>query len=291
MKSSKNVTALNVHKAIATSAEGYPLLGYSVIWSAEGVRDRYASFVGKLNSLGIPDDIATVVRPKSALVKAMREETKGRTDTFHKGVDENADRAGWVIAGTHAIDKANLDVEFATQTKVIFNKDTKRAEFQGVNAQALEQKFEQFKDVYGPDNFTNAVLRYIERYCDALSLRKKGGVYFIPAHKQAEFEKLQKLFELFPTAHLQAFPIINTAQAKKEAYRAMTVDVQAEIATLKKEMEAGGQTERSIEIRLEKFRKLKNKVSNYEDLLTGTADGLKSEIETLAATMRAQLEK
>lgn len=282
---------MSIKKQIAKSAEGYPLLGYCVYWSMAQIDTRYSQFISKLEEIGVPTDIARPPQAKSALIKAIRQNNKGRKTTFHKKVIDDRQRAVFQVVNSN-VDQLTENVDFVSETKVRFDKETKQALIEGSNAQEINERYENLKDCYDTDRFRDSVLRFIEKYCQSISIRDRGGVYFIPATKQVEFEKLQALFGIFPQTSLEVVPVIDTDQAKKSMWKALVGEVEQELATMAEDIQnnVGKDTsEHSVEVRLQRFQTLKHKVENYESLLSGTAEGLKSSLSDLSAMLRSKL--
>lgn len=276
---------------ISRSAEGYPLIGYCVYWSIAGdLVTRYSAFLKHLEECGIPTEVARAPQAKSALIRAMHEQNKGKKTAFHRKVVDDKDIAAFAMVQSN-VDRTNLDVDFQTETKISFDKDTKQIRVTGTNADEIAARYEENKDVYNSDNFRAVTLRFIEKYCDSISIRERGGVYFIPAHRLDNFAALQKLFALFPSCSVDVIPVIDTAQAKKSMWKSLIGEVTAEIQAMKDDVVNidKDSSERSVEIRLARYRALKDKVENYETLLSGTATELKSEVENLSKTLLAKL--
>lgn len=281
----------NIKEAI-TKSSNYPLLGYAVYWSISDVRVKHLDFVELLKQVGLDPDVAPAVRTKSALIKAIRSNTKGRRSTFHKNVVDNKDRAGFAIVNTTAIDADTVDVDFETETRIILDKLTKQVRIDGPNKDSIEASFNEHKDIYTSDKFRNAVLKVVKTFAQGVAIRERGGVYFIPTTHFGELNKLQKLFDYFPQCSLDIIPIVDTVEAKKSMWKSLIGEVSEELAIFKADLHDMDGTEKdsSLEVRIERYQKLKDKVENYETLLSYTASDLKTELEALTVALKAKLE-
>jgi len=279
---------VSVQHTIAKSAEGYPLLGHVIYWSLNDINVKYSDFVQHLENLGLPTDVANKVQAKSALIKAIRSNAKGRKNSFHRGVVDNAAKASFAIVGTASVNEITDDVEFATETKVVLNKGTKDVEITGTNATEIREAYEAYKDTYTSDRFREVVLKLVKVHCQGMSVRERGGVYFVPSSHNETFEKLQKLFDMFPNCSLEVVPVIDTAQAKKAMWKAFTGDVSEDLRKMKEDLESLplNASESSLHIRMDRFQKLKDKVENYEIVLSGTAAELKGELSMISAEIK-----
>jgi len=274
---------------LASSAEGYPLLGECAYWSLTSINMVYSDFVLKLQEAGISPDIAREVKSKSALVRAIQKETATRKDSFYRTIESPQQTLFIIVAQTIDAQTTNK-VNFQTDTQIIFDKKTSQIRVDGYNAQAVHDGYKAEQGFYNVDNAREAILRYLREECMAISVRDNGGVYFVPASRSGEFQKLQKFFMGFPQCSLGIIPVIDTAQAKKSMWKSLVGEIEAQLATQKKELEEKPPTtDRGIEARLKVFKQLQSKVEMYETLLTGTASNLKTELASLSAMIKKHL--
>jgi hypothetical protein len=287
--------AVHVTKELLSkSAEGYPLLGNCLYWSISNIQLSHGDFVKHLQEVGIDVSYAGRVRAKSALLRALQRETAERKNCFHRCiVDKDSTHAIYVIVNQQ-VNQATSEVNFATDTRVIFDKKSGTIKVEGFNADGLIAKYVAEQGVYNTDNFRKVVLDYIYEDCKGISVRENGGIYFVPHNKGTEFEMLKNLFGRFPGCSLDVLPIIDTAEAKRSMWKSLVGEVEAELATQTKELkeiEDNGtrQTDGGIQNRLQRFTDLKGKVEMYETLLNGTAVGLKQQLEQVSALLKKQL--
>mgnify|MGYP001255332455 CR=1 FL=1 len=276
---------------ISKSLEGFPLLGYAVYWSLENIKITHSDFKALLVKVGLDPDVAPEVRVKSALIRAIRAETKGKKKTFHRKLTDTKDRAGFAIVDTDSVNEENLDVTFETSTRVALDKNTKMVKIEGSNEQSIRDSFDSFRDLYTTDMFRNVVLKLVKGDCQGIGVRPKGGVYFVPSTHNETFQKLQALIVSFPGCSLDVIPVIDTQNAKKSMWKSLNHEIREDLDQLKLEVEELGDDpqDRSVQIRLERYKAIRAKVENYETLLNSTADGLKMELENLTAALTAKL--
>jgi hypothetical protein len=274
---------------IASSAEGYPLLGECAYWSLTNINMVFSEFVAKLQEAGISPEIAGEVRSKSALVRAIQKETATRKNSFYRTIESPAHTLFVIVAQRLDASTANK-VDFQTDTQIIFDKKTSQIKVDGYNAQAVHDGYKAEQGFYNVDNAREAILRYLRQECMAISVRDNGGVYFVPSTYSAEFQKLQKFFAFFPQCSLGIIPVIDTAQAKKSMWKSLVGEIEAQLASEKEKLQTNPPTtDRGIEARLKVFKSLQSKVEMYETLLTGTASSLKTELSSLSALLKQHL--
>jgi hypothetical protein len=289
MNMSKKTNQTINRETLAKSAEGYPLLGNCVYWSANEMKMPLEAFIAILKEVGIDEDYADKVRHKSALLRAIQKETDNRTNSFHRNILEDKDYTVFVIVA-QSVDVANRAVDFKTDTQIIFDKKTGMIKVDGYNKDAIIEGYEREKGVYNTDNFRKVVLDYVKGDCEGISVRDNGGIYFIPSSKMDQFQKLQALFAKFDGFYLGTLPIIDTAQAKKSMWNSLVNEVKGALEAQKAELDkTPPTTERGVESHLRRFKKLKGKVEMYEDLFVQTAQSLKEELESLSGSIKKHL--
>jgi len=184
-------------------------------------------------------------------------------------------------------------VNFQTETKVILDKHTKSVRVEGANAQSIQDKYQDYRNTYTADRFRNVVLKIIFGLAEGIAVRERGGVYFIPAHKQEVFEKLQELFSRFPGCSLDVLPVIDTKQARGSMWKSLMGDVKDEIASFKQDIanlkSKDSARESTLDNRLKRYRSLKDKMENYEILFGGTMSEIKAEVGDLESQIRRML--
>lgn len=283
-------------KVISASAEGYPLMGNVIYWSFSQMKMTHVDFLKMLEELGINKDVAPATRVKSALCKTLREITKDKKENFSRKVVDDQNLAAFGIFHSQ-VDKQSLDMDVAVQTKVRFDKKTKAILVEG-DAEVKEQLHslvEDYKQSYTTDQIRSAILRYVYDECLGIMVREHGGMYFVPVTKQAEFEKLEKLFEKLSAigaCSVDVIPIIDTQQAAKSMWKALVGEVKSSLSDMKEDIETLKEdpTERAQERRVKKFQDLKVKIEMYETLLNGTANDLKSQLAEIEKAFREKLE-
>ena len=202
-------------RMVAKSAEGYPLLGYYIYWSLSSIEVRYADFLKILGDIGLPTDIANRPRAKTSANRMVDEEVANRNKgngRCKKVSKETPDMTIWSIV-SHTFDDNN-DAHSTQETKVTYFKETETLRVEGFNTQAILDRYNEIQGSYNQDDFRSVVKDFITRYAASLTVRDSGGVYFIPATKQDELNKLQELFSKFEGFSLDVIPIIDTKQAK-----------------------------------------------------------------------------
>ena len=281
------MTKNNIKQAIAKSAEGYPLLGWILYWSTNGFREDVSKVKAVLTQVGIDEEYARLIAPSTALQAAFDSATTGQSNLRKHSV--RADDKTIIALVRGQANGAEVLFDAITKGHIVGDDAFVEGEF----ADTILNDFQIRKGVYTNNQFVGLVKNYIAAEASSLTLRDHGGVYFIPAHKQIEFDRLVALFAAFPSASLDIVPVIDTAQAKRSVWSALTSDIESEISSLQTQIEAwnkdGDPRDGVIQRRLEQYASLKEKVEDYSLLLSGAASGLQEKLDAVASELKKKL--
>lgn len=274
---------------IAKSAEGYPLIGWYVYWSITNVKVRYTDLIRIMQAIGLNTDAATKIRPRSAFTSALNE-----IERKYKGkkalVLDDKDRVGYVIS-TVTPDPVNVDATFTTETRAVLNKHTYQVTVTGPYEQEFLALHADFLEHYYSDEFREMILRLLRLHCQFLTIRDRGGVYFVPASSAQGLELIKKLFAQFPECVLDCVGIADMADARKSMWKTMIGEVTSDLQAMKDDLASldSETREDNLQIRLQRYQTLREKVENYEIVLRGTAQDLKDELAGLTKAIRSKL--
>lgn len=272
---------------ILPSVDGYPVLGYIISWSIKDFEMTINDANDLLTTHNIPEDVRSQTSEKSAAVRAVRETAKNTRDRFHKKV-KDTDVAAFAIVDA-AVNAEQMDVDFATETTVVFDKETKTLKVKGASGNRVQELYKQYKDMFTGYQFRTTILRYIRRYCAAATMRDGGGIYFIPSTHGEHYQNLINLFGSLSSVgcDLTPIPIIDTVQAKKSMWKTFVGEVNESIKRFSDEIDkVDDLSEKMMSNRLEKYNAIKEKVDIYETLLQGTADEMRESITKLTKKLQ-----
>lgn len=292
MSANHVLTMKSVNEAARHSIEGVPVLGYFVFWSIRGVNVHHDEFQRLLSEAGLDPEMARGVQARSTLNKAIDRQTKnGRGNRKKHAVADNAQRSSYAIVSSTTTDADNIDLTFQTETKITLDKGSKTVAGSGAGIDQVKEDFKNLQDRYLSDNFVNVVLRIIKNECRGLTVRERGGTYFVPSTYEPQLQKLIKLFGSFPGCDIQAVPIPDVTSAKRSTWKTFMTEASDSIQKLRKEVsELGSETsERVVTNRLEKIQELKFKVEQYEVLLSGSAEELKAQLNESVEELKRKL--
>jgi len=267
---------------IAKSAEGFPLLGWVVYWTIRSFRVTIEEAEAKFAAAGVPTDYLAKILTKSALSKAVRSAAKGREGVFSRKVLDDASAAGYLIVQSESdsINKDQLGAKFFTETRAVYDKDTKTAKVEGLDREQIVQEFESLKSSFTSDMLRTSVLRALRLWLKGVAIRDNGGVYFVPSAHEVEFRAFQELFKQFG-CEVSTVPVVNTEQARVAAWKSFSASVEAELGDILKAVKDKGTSasERYVTSRVDDLNDVKERVLLYSELLQFKSDDLKLKLK------------
>ncbi|HEX2909881.1 MAG TPA: DUF6744 family protein [Chloroflexia bacterium] len=219
----------------------------------------------------------------------------------------NSPQSDWLVFGlvVEHLDLAALGLSYATQLRVFLHKkthdirlsysqlgfepdepDTDKLDTEEggsslttVNAE-IQQLFHYYREHHQSRDIS-MLLRQVVNGLDSFSLRRLGGVYFVPGHHRARLDGLRKLVDDLPATagyvsdkFLLMLPILDGAGAKKQLAGAAHRDFMSELAGMQSDLERLVEEAESHKLRtdtvarrLTAYRELKSKAEVYAELL------------------------
>lgn len=278
-----------VRQQLSKSAEGVPLIGWFVYWSITNVKVNYNDLINMMETIGLDTDAATPIRQKSAFIRAV-EEVAHSQGARHQKIVDNIAQTVYIIVKTH-VDQANLDATFTTETKAIFKKIDGTVEVQGPFGAEISAHFADYSENYYSDQFRDMILRLLDSHCQYLTIRDRGGIYFVPSVHEDGLDLIKQLFKNFSECYFETVGVANMAEAKQSMWRTLVGEVNSEIQKMKEDIASAApdMSDSSMRVRLERYKELREKVENYEFVLAGTAEALKNELTDLSNLLREKL--
>ena len=273
-----------VRDVINRSAESESNLGELVMWSITGFRDTVDGVRAKVSQAGLDPSLVGNVRNKTAFLKAVREIANQTRARVVDGPDNKAVCVR-VIAYT-TVDPLDLNVSVQTSVKAVLIKGTGAVEFRDMAGNKLDTtllgpveteisaRFEYWKQNVDSDQFRDVVLDLLKHYCDYITVRDRGGAYFVPKACRTELAKIKALFGLYEGADLLALGVPDTENERRFMGGAFMSDIEAELNALEDRMAAlkASPSDRSLKALVEEFNRLQGKQDNYAFLIQGKSE-------------------
>lgn len=132
-------------------------------------------------------------------------------------------------------------------------------------------------------------LATVVRHLRAVSLRDKGGIYFVPTGVVAEWHKVVQVLREVSTHFLAEIPAMRSEEAVSAILDAVQREADGEISAMSSELAAGALKKRALENRTDRCVALDDKISAYEALLGRHLDTLRERVEEVRARMTAAI--
>ena len=312
---------------------GADFLGYVVNWRLMNIRVQEADLKAALERAGFSNHLPAPPSPRKALRRALEawisERTQQRTGIAQvrnssptNDDDENQkettlirviNKAGaeHLVFGivSENVDFNKLGLSYGTQLRILLHKKTGEilctTDAAGVISAQNESTqvtnelipyFNEFRHLFFTEDLSKMV-HGIVTGMNAVSLRKEGGIYFVPNAERQQIELAKELIASLPTTaeeqpYLFALPVTNTEIAKADVALAIHYGFLDELRTMASDLDRFAEAEpgtvkpETIANRLLQYKYVKEKVGMYATLLSMQQDNIVKGLEAL--TTKAQ---
>jgi hypothetical protein len=313
---------------------GADFLGYVVNWRLMNIRVQEADLKAALERAGFSNHLPAPPSPRKALRRALEawisERTQQRTgiaQTVRNSSSTNDDdenqkettlirvinKAGaeHLVFGivSENVDFNKLGLSYGTQLRILLHKKTGEilctTDAAGVISAQNESTqvtnelipyFNEFRHLFFTEDLSKMV-HGIVTSMNAVSLRKEGGIYFVPNAERQQIGLAKELIASLPTTadeqpYLFALPVTNTEIAKADVALAIHYGFLDELRTMASDLDRFAQAEpgtvkpETIANRLLQYKYVKEKVGMYATLLSMQQDNIVKGLEAL--TSKAQ---
>jgi hypothetical protein len=284
------------------NTEGMETLGWIVHYRAGEFEIPVQEFQDLLKKNSIEPKMAPKVLDHNAAKRTAKELTRRRAkekgvqvnQVIYKEVSGNNKTETVIQIIDLQVDSEDQDVSLGQKTNIVFDKGTRT-----ISLRDGDPKDEQIvKDVYDKvrvsiteDQFRNFAKKYLAAECKSINVRQEGGIFFVPANKRDELDKLQAVFSATPDASLMEIPIIDTKDARNSMWSSMTSQVESDLASMATafDKDKDNLTDRELKTKLKDYTELRNKVALYEMVLRDNADAINSKLQTLETAIKTKL--
>jgi hypothetical protein len=278
------IVAIDVKDELASRA-----CGRITMWSLQGdvTRDALAKALEAAGSAAIPPDEPSDL---VALHRAVEEVARalGHLD-YHRVA-----RGEWAIVGMpHEATSPNggkqLVYGIECRAKLVRENDTERLEIAGRGEDQIRAAFEVAKGILAPSDIGTWLCEKLSKL-DAVPMRDRGGVYFVPQPLVHKWEHIIAALKACSKHHIHTIPAMRTADAIDAVLAAVTSDTQAACEKIAEEINDNKVGPRALENRRKLTAELLERVQRYEALVGRKLEDLRNVIgETEAAVATAAL--
>lgn len=303
MKSSKLVGYLS-------ECNNLPILGHVIWWNIREVDITKDEFSSYLKVAGLSDKYAKSHNYRSALIRALRSMEEERIIrpvkedatcvifqfTAEKLVnDEQNPHLAYDAEVTVTVDKdayatfqKDEDGFYKSISKVADprNPDVDCADAENIKL-TIAKAFEREKDAYKSSDITRYVQQIFQEKADIVSLRPQGSIYFVPACYDSIVQSVKQLIEqIGGSCSFEALPVPDTKDARKTIGDSFAEEVASLLTNMDEEIKKAQEgskdiTDKWVETRQERIKKVKDRIDMYADVLGVRADKLRGDFDAL----------
>lgn len=163
-------------------------------------------------------------------------------------------RAAWAI----------VDGKGQLQTEVFENESQADVDLAEATAQEVRERFVEDADLLTSEDLLVWLGQRVVRTCEAVSLRKMGGVYFVPRHYVSLWQQIRDaVHEVGHGARISQIPAMDGADAAMAVLDALQAEAQQRVEEIEREIEGGELQRRALDSRTERLEALIEKLEGY----------------------------
>lgn len=264
-------------------------LGHVVYWSGNdndvGVKHVQAA----LKDAGLDEALAYDPEKKNAFIRAVR---KAEAEKLVRRVEETGDKLVFQFTREFL---SGQQLDYTCEALVTFSKKTGGVYSTSKVVESLVAKHLTHTSTHFlPRDITALVQRVFKKEADLLPLRARGSVYFVPQAYSDLVRRVQDFMQRVGWS-LESLNIDKDASSKSAVYRAFIEEMKSTLADMEKtvaEVEATPDKDtatRSVTMRVRSVKEAMTRVRNYEELLSSTAEDLKTGLKNIHERLTAKL--
>lgn len=275
------VGVVDVHGVVAVT-EDIKTAGAIVWWRLSGTTDSDALRVKWAKAGFDPEELPSPPGPATALLRACRAQREQRTLVRPLGRG-----TGFALVNEHVHDENGgtpLDHDIAAIAKV---DDIGRVTVTGPGRtmtmkerDALDKirtevvaGYERHLETLSAKDISLWLVDFMPKL-DAVSLRDKGGVYFVPHHNVARLEAIADCIASVSGHRVHRVPALKSEDAVNAILDAIDTEASAEAEAMESDIAAAALGARGFEHRVGRCEEIEAKVVRYETLLGRKLDAL-----------------
>lgn len=265
----------NIDNIIAIN-DGTNTAGAIALWSLSGDIDR-AELVAAWGEES--DDLPELVRPLRALRRAVQEQA-GQRRRLVRPI-----RNGFALVDEHEAD-ADLDYRVAAKATLEGAYVHVTTAVDGLE-EALRSAYRRHLGVLDANDVSCWLVREMDGV-DAVGLRERGGVYFIPPAGLPRVERIAKALEVCSRHRVYRIPAMRTEEAVEAVLAAVGAEATAAINSLQDDLnQQRYSTPRGWAGRTRDLDALEGKIARYEGLLGRKLEWLGGHLASVRAGIAA----
>jgi hypothetical protein len=282
-------TSFSDIKGVVAVSEHVPAAGAIIWWRLSGEVD-YDTIRAAWLAAGLREqDLLEPCSPTVALSRAVGELREKRMLVRPMGKGN-----GFVIVRESVVDDSeDAELEHENIAKIALDEvgRIKVSKLKGgldhdVNTitQTVVEAFKKHLNTLDTQDFSHWLVSTMPKL-DAVSLRDKGGIYFVPNPAVEAVERMVRVLKQVSSHVVNRVPAMKSESAVEAILDAITQEAEREAAHLAKVLEEGKLGEVGRENRAARCEEVEEKVTRYEELLGQKLDTVRAKLEALRAQL------
>ena len=287
-EASVGAVVAKIDEAIAT--QKLPVLGAVVWWSFSNVEITVNDLQGLVKGAGLDPDIVPVPEARGALKDAIDSLNLKFRVGRHK-VSAKKFAISLDLAELHQNGSPTVDVAYKVEQVIEYSFETKTLTFKTPFMKAeVEAAFAKYLVTLQSNDMRAVVMRALTT-SNAITVRDRGGVYFVPAQHLDVVAKLKALCAGIKGSSLSRLHIADTVEDRADmlktaggAIEEELLEIETEIGAILADKDEKGNLktrEDTLQRRLLAFKKIREKAKAYSDLLSFKKDDVEARLDAL----------
>ena len=257
--------------------------GAVVYWSLSG-EIEFEQFRALWDAANLAEELLPETpSPETALRRAMKEQQKPRRLVRPL-------KKGWAIM---AEDAANEELEYTQLLRASINKIghlvvENVVEGEKGIADAIAATFTTQQDTLSQSDISSWLARMV-RKCQAVALRERGGIYFIPFSALGHWRAMTEVLSDASGHTCFEIPALKTEQAIDAILASLVREAQDAVSEMETELMEGDMQKRALRTREDRCSAMMAKLGSYETLLGRNMDAMSKKVEDLKISIGAAM--
>ncbi len=262
-------------------------LGALVWWAFEKVELSLDDMKKLVASVGLDPTIVPVPEARGALADAI-DALKLKIKRDRHKLDDKRFAISLNVAEVREDGGATVNVRHHAEQVVEYNFDTKQLTFRNNYMEPeIREGFKKFLVTLQSGDLRTIVMRTLKA-SNSITVREKGGVYFVPRQALDTVAKLRALCGQIPGAVFNRLRIADEPEEREDMLKTAGAEIEAELADAEKEMQEINDKAKegkirgdTIDRRIKTFGEIKAKALAYKDLLNFKAEDVEERLNKL----------
>jgi hypothetical protein len=296
-----------------TNVTGLSVIGYFLWWTVQNQRIKREELQKLITAAGIRDKKGkpfkvAEAKYRAAFLKAVRE-VRGKHKNKGILIRKIKKEAEEYLFGLvdEKVNKNTESLKYSHSATMKFIPESGDLSVDGPHRgfDLVKERYEEYKDYLNSDDVRDIILTILNQV-PTVSVRQRGGIYFVPEKFSQDVENLEALIASLPGggdgdlkkasngsangSYLAVAPQIDTEKSKKAIYKAFVASLKSRMQSFEDDLEEKGITQKhALKTRLQEFKDMKAEIAFYRDALEFQVEDLTDSLKALTKKVKQKL--